>query len=240
MSKVTIMGVPFDSIKMEDALQKVIELIKRPGPALVVTPNPEMLVNSSNVKELHQALNSADLVIADGIGVIYAAKILRKPLKNRVTGIDLMTEVLGHLAKTKGSYFLFGSKPGVADKAALIINDRFKGIECVGTQHGYFSVDEEDDIIDRINKANPDVLFVGLGSPKQEVWVHSNLKRLETPVCMCIGGAIDVYSGNIDRAPKWVMKIGMEWLYRAIKEPKRFKRLLKIPVFFVKIFTVKG
>ncbi len=239
MSKVSIMGVPFDAVNINMALERVKSLMAKESSSLIVTPNPEMLVDSSRYDELKQALVEADLSIADGIGVIYGAKILNKPLKTRVTGVDLMTKILGYLSDNNGSYFLFGSKPTVAEKAALNINEKFVGITCAGTHHGYFKAADEADIISMINEAKPDVLFVGLGSPKQETWVYHNLDKLNSVVCMCIGGAIDVYSGNIQRAPKWISKIGFEWLYRAIKEPKRFKRLLKIPVFFVKIFTVR-
>ncbi len=239
MNKVSIMGVNFDALTIDMALEKVKLLIDKGTSSLIVTPNPEMLVDSSRNPKLKQALNEASLSIPDGIGVIYGAKILNKPLKTRVTGIDLMTKILGFLSESKGSYFLFGSKPDVAKKAATKINEQFTGITCAGTHHGYFKDEDEKNIISMINEAKPDVLFVGLGSPKQETWVYNNLDKLNATVCMCIGGAIDVYSGNIQRAPKWISKIGFEWLYRAIKEPKRFKRLLKIPVFFVKIFTVK-
>ncbi len=239
MNRPSIMGVSFDALNIDMALERAKHLIKQDSPALIVTPNPEMLVNSSRNPELKQALQAADLVIADGIGVIYGAKLLKKPLTTRVTGVDLMTKILGFLSENKGSYFLFGSKPGVAEQAALNINKQFTGITCVGTHDGYFKAEDEANIIAMIAQAKPDVVFVGLGSPKQEIWAYKNLAQLNSTVCMCIGGAIDVYSGNVQRAPGWICKIGFEWLYRAVKEPKRFKRLLKIPVFLVKIFTVK-
>ncbi|MDO4772181.1 MAG: WecB/TagA/CpsF family glycosyltransferase [Bacillota bacterium] len=239
MERVKLLGVGFDAVDMKEALSKVEALIREDRAALVVTPNPEMLVNASEVPELKVALNAADLVIADGIGVIYGAKMQGKPLHQRVTGIDLMTEILNSLSKSGGSYFLFGSKPGVAEQASKRIDRMFPGIRCAGYTDGYFKPEQEAGIIETINAAKPDVLFVGLGSPKQEVWAHKHLGELHAPVCMCIGGAFDVYSGNVERAPSWVMKIGFEWLYRAIKEPVRFKRLLKIPIFLVKVIKEK-
>ncbi len=239
MNKVSILGVGFDPVDLNGALNRVKELIQKDETSLVATPNPEILVNASNIPALKVALNSAGLVIADGIGVIYGAKMLKKPLKTRVTGVDLMTAVLSHLSTCGGKYFLFGSKPGVAEEARRNIDQRFDGIVCVGTRDGYFKAEEEEKIIEEINLANPDVLFVGLGSPKQELWVWENREKLKSPVCLCIGGAIDVYSGNVKRAPAWISKIGFEWLYRAIKEPKRFKRLLKIPVFLVRVLKYK-
>lgn len=240
MKKVKVLGVGFDAVDMQGALGRVIELLKKDRASLVVTPNPEMLVNASEQPSLKNALNEADLSIADGIGVIYGAKLLKKDLKTRVTGIDLMTETLRYLSKNGGSYFLFGSKPKVAEQAAKEIDRRFPGITCAGCLHGYFKEEETPEILEKINLAKPDALFVGLGSPKQELWVHAHLKELHSPVCMCIGGAIDVYSGNVERAPAWVSKIGFEWLYRAIREPKRFKRLLKIPIFLGKVLKSRG
>ncbi len=239
MSKVKILGVGFDPVSPEEAFNKVVMLLKEDKTSFIVTPNPEMLTDASNNRDLYLALNSADLSIADGIGVIYAAKILNVPLKERVTGIGLMHDILEFLGKTERTYFLFGAKPNVAVKASENIDKTYEGIKCVGVRDGYFDEKEEFKIIDEINEAKPDVLFVGLGSPKQELWVYENLKMLNASVCICIGGAIDVYSGIIKRAPKWISKIGFEWLYRAIKEPKRFKRLLKIPSFLIKVVKSK-
>ncbi len=239
MSKVKVMGIGFDPVDLDAAFAKFIKLLDEDKTNYVVTPNPEFLMEASKNKEFYIALNSADMSIADGIGVIYAAKILKKPLKTRVTGIDLMNEILRFLARTGRSYFLFGAKPGVAEMAAKNIDETYKGIKCVGYQDGYFQEKDEGKIIDKINLAKPDVLFVGLGAPKQELWVKNNLDILNASVCLCIGGAIDVHSGNVKRAPKWISKIGFEWLYRGIKEPKRFKRLIKLPLFLIKVLKVR-
>lgn len=237
MNRIHIMGVGFDPVSPKQALDRVSLFLREEKTRMVVTPNPEMLTEAQNNKELSQALNNADLVLADGIGVIYAAKILGEPLNERVTGVDLMGDILNLLAKTGKSYYLFGAKEGYADKAAENIAQKYKGARCAGVQHGYFSEKEESKIIDQINDARPDVIFVGLGSPRQEIWAEKNRRFLNTKLIMCIGGAIDVFSGKVQRAPKWVSKIGFEWLYRAIKQPTRFKRLAKLPPF---LFRVKS
>lgn len=237
MNRIHIMGVGFDPVSPKQALDKVCSFLREDGAKTVVTPNPEILTEAGKNEDLHLALNNADLVLADGIGVIYAAKILGEPLKERVTGVDLMGEILNLLAKTGRSYYLFGAKEGHAEKAAENIAKKYKGARCAGYQHGYFSEKEESRIIDQINDARPDVIFVGLGSPRQEIWAEKNRRFLNTKLIMCIGGAIDVFSGKVQRAPKWVSKIGFEWLYRAIKQPSRFKRIAKLPPF---LFKVKG
>ncbi len=239
MNKVEIMGIGFDPVGLDTAFSKFLELFKKEENSFIVTPNPEFLMEASKNKDFHTVLNSADMAIPDGVGVIYAAKILKKPLKTRVPGIDLMDEVLKFLAINGKTYFLFGAKEGVAKKAAKNIDSKYAGIKCVGIQNGYFDEKDESKIIEKINMANPDVLFVGLGAPKQEMWVHKHLKDLNSSVSLCIGGAIDVYSGGVKRAPKWVSKIGFEWLYRAIIDPKRFKRIAKLPLFLLEILKIK-
>lgn len=238
MNKVNIMGVNFDPVSPVEALEKSISFLRNDKTALIVTPNPEIIMEASKNTKLLSVLNHADLVLADGIGVIYASKILKKNLKERVTGIDLMESLLVHLSKTEKSFFLLGAKEGHAKSAADNIEKKYSGIKCVGYHHGYFE-DGDSKIIDLINDSRPDVLFVGLGSPRQEIWAYDNLKILNTSICLCIGGAIDVFGGKVKRAPKWISKIGFEWLYRLIKQPSRFKRMLKLPVFLIKVFKTK-
>lgn len=235
MKREYIMGVGFDPVSPKQALERVATFLREEKTRTVVTPNPEILNNAEKNEELNLALNNADLVLADGIGVIYAAKILGLPIKERVTGVDLMTEILKLLGATGGSYYLLGAKPGYAEKACENINRMFRGIRCAGVTDGYFSDKEESKILDKINDARPDVLFIGLGSPKQELWAERNRRFLNTKICMSIGGAIDVFSGKVQRAPKWVSKIGFEWLYRAIRQPSRFKRIAKLPPFLFKV-----
>lgn len=235
MNRIHIMGVGFDPVSPKQALDRVSLFLREDKARTVVTPNPEMLTEAAKNSDLNLALNRADLVLADGIGVIYAAKILGEPLKERVTGVDLMGEILDLLARTGKSYYLLGAKEGHAEKAVENIARKYKGARCAGYQHGYFSEKEESRILDQINDARPDIIFVGLGSPRQEIWAEKNRRFLHTKLIMCIGGAIDVFSGKVQRAPKWVSKIGFEWLYRAVKQPSRFKRIAKLPPFLFKV-----
>ncbi len=239
MKKINIMGVNFDPVSPRQALDRASSLLEEKGTSLIVTPNPEILMNAAKSPALKEVLNNSDLVLADGIGVIYAAKILKKELKQRVTGVDLMGSILDYLAKNDKSFFLLGAKEGHAKAAAEKISDKYHGIVCAGYHHGYFDHYSESKIIELINSSKPDVLFIGLGSPRQELWAYKNLDKLDTRICMCIGGAIDVYSGKVKRAPKWISKIGFEWLYRAVKEPSRFKRIVKLPVFLLKVMNAK-
>lgn len=239
MNRVNIMGIGFDPVNEQEALDRVVAFLRLDKTSLVVTPNPEMINEAMQNSELHSVLNSADLVLPDGIGVIYAAKILGKPLNTRVTGVDLMEKVLSYLAKTEKTFFLLGAKEGYAELAANNIELTNKGLRCVGFHHGYFDEKDESKIINMINDSRPHVLFIGLGSPRQEIWANEHKKILNTKVCMCVGGAIDVYAGKVSRAPKWVSRIGFEWLYRTIKQPSRLSRIAKLPGFMLKVVRSK-
>ena len=196
--------------------------IKSGRPHFIATPNPEIIIAAQNDNELKKTINSADLCLPDGMGVLAASKFLKIPLLERVTGVDLMLEIL-RSAKEKGyKVFLLGSAPGVAEDAAR----KLPGVNIAGIHHGYFKDADEKEVIEKIKHSRPDVLFVGLGAPRQEFWTAKHYKHLGVPVCMVIGGSLDVISGKAKRAPEIVQKLGGEWFYRLIKEPKRWKRQL--------------
>lgn len=224
-----ILGVEFDNLNMEEAASKALELMEQRRSAYVVTPNPEIVWMCRDNAALKEAVASADLVVPDGIGVIYGARILGTPLKERVPGIDLGTKLFERLAGRGGSLYLLGAKPGVAEKAAETVSGRFPGIKICGTADGYFKDDEP--VIEKINAAAPDLLLVCLGAPKQETWMHKNAARLNVGLMMGLGGVLDVFAGTVQRAPESWQKLGLEWLYRLIKQPSRIKRMIKLPVF---------
>ncbi|MFH1710256.1 MAG: polysaccharide pyruvyl transferase CsaB [bacterium] len=222
--RISILGVGIDNLKMEDAVKKAEELLSSKDPGLIVTPNPEMIMASLKDVELREIINSAYLSVADGVGLMVAGRMLGRRFKQRIAGIDLMME----LVKKGRRIFLFGGKEGVASDAAKNLN-----ANVVGTFHGYSMNDQL--VIDSIKKAKPDILFVGLGSPKQEKWAAKHLKELGVPLVMCVGGSLDVISGHVKRAPFIMRRIGIEWLWRLITEPKRGRRMLVIPAFILKI-----
>ena len=204
--------------------------------AYIVTPNPEIVWSARKNEALSNALNGAGMVLADGVGITIGARILGTPLQGgRVPGIDFATALLAEMATFGGSVFLFGAKPGVAEEAGERLKVAHPGLVIAGTADGYFTDDEP--IINSINSAKPDAVFVCLGSPKQELWMAENLARLDTKICAGLGGSLDVYAGAVKRAPVFFQKTGLEWFYRLVREPRRIKRIAKLPLF---VFAVMG
>lgn len=227
--RIGIMGVGFDNVTMAEALDKARELMALPGAQYVVTPNAEIVYEAMHNEELCKLINGADLVLPDGAGVVLASKILKKPLKEKVAGVDFADNLLGVLARTGGSAYLLGSKPGVAELAAERMLVKHPGLTIAGMADGYFK--DEAAVVAKINAAKPDFLFVCLGAPKQELFMVNHRHELEVKLMAGLGGSLDSFAGTVKRAPKWMIKLSLEWLYRLIKEPKRFKRMLRLPKF---------
>ncbi|QUH18742.1 WecB/TagA/CpsF family glycosyltransferase [Alkaliphilus sp. B6464] len=236
----SILGVKFDIVNEDEALEKLMNFLEEDSSLKkVYTPNPEIVMLAQDDKELFRILSEADLVLADGIGVILASKIKGLELKDRVTGVDTMDKLLKYCGQKGKSIFIFGSKPGIAELACKNIEKKYEGIKIAGYHHGYFSENDEDEIINKINGVNPDVLFVCLGAPKQEKWIDKNKDRLNCSLAMGVGGSVDVYAGVAKRAPIAFQKLGLEWFYRLLKEPWRFKRMLVLPKFLIKFIVTK-
>ena len=232
MSRINILGVGFDSMSKDEAVKFALQIIEQRRGGYMVTPNPEIVMESWKTPELKTAVTEADLVIPDGVGIIHAANILKTPLKERLPGIDVTTSILECMARDGKSVFLLGAKPGVAEKAAEAMKKQFPGLVICGTQDGYFKDDAP--VIEMINEAKPDFLLVCLGAPKQEIWMASNAGKLNVGFMGGLGGTLDVFAGVTKRAPEMWQKLGLEWLYRCIKEPWRFKRAAKLPKFLFK------
>lgn len=227
--RIDVLGVGFDNINMEQAVSKAIEMLETEGAKYVVTPNPEIVWLCREDNKLNTIVNNASLVLADGIGIIYGAKILGRPIKARVPGCDFAQELFKRIAGTDKTVYLLGAKPGVAEMAADNLKKTYPELNIVGCADGYFKND--DDPVEKINAVSPDVLLVCLGCPKQEYWMSNNKDRLNVKLMAGLGGSLDVFAGTMQRAPvKW-QKLGLEWLYRLIKDPKRIKRMIKLPAF---------
>jgi len=235
--KIDVIGVGFDNITLEEAAECAMELANSRSSAYVVTPNPEIVMNANKNPELMVALNEADLVLPDGIGVVYSAKIIGTPINQRVPGIDFASLFMEKLSKKNGSVYLFGAKPGVAEVAAQKLQEKYPGLEIVGTHDGYF--DDDSEIIEDIANSSPDFLVVCLGSPKQEIWMKANKDKLNCGVMAGLGGCLDVFAGNVDRAPEKWQNMGLEWLYRLVKEPSRIGRMIKLPGILFKAYGQK-
>lgn len=235
VKKVNILGAMVQKLTMEEAADIAMSFFSSEGGKVIYTPNSEIILYASKKKnkEFMPKLNSADLMIADGIGVVYGAKMLRNPLPERVAGFDLLKTIFPRMAKEGNSVYLLGSKPGVADKAAENLREEYPGLVVVGTHDGYFKDDSE--VIEDINLKKPDLLLVCLGFPKQENWIYENREKLQVKAMIGAGGCLDVFSGTVERAPEFYCKHGLEWFYRLKKEPWRFMRMTALPVFALKV-----
>lgn len=248
MDSIKIFNLRVDNITLDEAAAIVEKFLMEDKLKTIYTPNTEIVMAAKDDRDIRDIINDGDLVTPDGIGLIYGSRIKKKPLKERVTGFDLSIKIL-EIANEKGySLFLLGGKEGVAKVAGENIIKKYPNIKLVGYHHGYFkgshighnNHEEELSIIHRINEVKPDIIFVGLGFPKQEIWIDANKNRLKGKVIIGNGGTMDILSGNAKRAPEVFQKLGLEWLYRLIKEPSRIRRQMVIPKFMLYILFSKN
>lgn len=231
MDTVNILGVNVSMLNIEGAVSRIMEMLGEDGTHTVFTPNSEIVMNAYKDDEFRALLNRADMLVADGIGLVYASRIVKKPIAERAAGFDIAMSLMPRLAESGKSLFLFGSKPGTAERAAEILVGRNPGLKIAGCRNGYFKPEETDTIVDEINASGADVVFVCLGAPAQEKWIDANRGRLNAKVLMGLGGSLDAVTGDMPRAPEWWCNHGVEWLYRLLKQPKRFFRMLALPKF---------
>jgi len=241
--RIRILDVPVDMVNNEEAMSVFRELMKTDGCSLIVTPNSEIIVNTSKDSELKHIIEEADLVIPDGIGLVYASRIMGVPLRERVTGIDFLEQILKYLEQTGQSIFFLGSKPasgdipGVAELAAEKMVEKYQGLKIAGTHHGYFKEPDEDQIVEEINASGADFLCAAMGSPKQEKFVSNHKEQLKVKGAIGVGGSLDVWAGTLKRAPEFYCRHGLEWLYRFIQQPSRYKRMAALPLFMIKVIV---
>lgn len=231
VGRTEILGVTFDSVTLDEAVDRAMALLDQEGPHLVATPNPEIVQLAQRDPEFARVLADAALVIPDGVGVVYAAKILGRSLKGRVPGIEFASALMGRLAETGRRLFLLGAKPGVAELAAANLAVEYPGLVICGTHDGYFQQDEP--VAEAIRQARADVVFVCLGAPKQEKWIAANGAGTGARLLVGLGGSLDVFAGQVKRAPEAFQKLGLEWFYRLCKQPSRIARMARLPLFLV-------
>lgn len=229
--KIDILGVAIDNVVTEEAVSLGVALMDKPGFHYVVTPNPEFILAAKKDAQFSSALGGADLSLPDGIGVIYASKILGRPLKGRATGVDFAQGLMASMALSEKKLFLLGAKPGVAEQAAQNLRASHPGLIICGTNDGYFN--EDGPVVEKIKTSGADVVFVCLGAPKQELWMKKNGAATGASLAVGLGGCLDVFAGNVQRAPVAMQKAGLEWLYRLYKEPQRIGRMAKLPMILV-------
>jgi len=236
-TRLSILDVPVDAVDMESALEKVRDMLADDKTNIIVAVNPEKVIAAQKNPDLLSALNNATLVIPDGIGVVVAARILARRSMERVPGSDLMPAICGLAVDENKSIFLYGAKPEIVSEAADELQERYPGLKVAGTQHGYVSEDEMAQLVESINVSGADILFVGLGSPRQELWMSRFQESLEVKVCQGVGGTFDALCGYPKRAPQFMQKLHLEWLYRLVTQPKRAHRQLALPRFAIQVFT---
>ena len=230
--KKEILGITFDDLTREEAAQAGAALLAEDKFHYVVTPNPEFILTAEKDSDFRRVLNGADLVLPDGIGVVYSAKLQGTPLKGRVPGIEFAADMLICLNGMGGRLYLLGAKPGVAEEAGRRILNQYPNITLCGTQDGYF--EDEEEVLLKVAAARPDLLFVCLGAPKQEKWMARWGRHTGARLAIGLGGALDVFAGKTERAPESWQKLGLEWAYRLKKEPQRAGRMAKLPLVLVK------
>ncbi|HEX3025627.1 MAG TPA: WecB/TagA/CpsF family glycosyltransferase [Clostridia bacterium] len=237
MPKIKVLNIEFDNLTLDEAAGRVMEFAQGDTPRIVVTPNAEIAECCYQNEQLSRAVAAADMAVPDGISVVMASKILGRPLKTRLPGIDLARMLFPMMIRKNLSLYLLGAKPDVAAKAAKNLQTEFPGLRIAGIQHGYFKND--DAVIEAVNRSGADVLFVAMGFPRQEIWMAENRDQLRVGVMLGLGGSLDVFAGEVRRAPDFFIRLNLEWLYRLIKQPSRFGRMLKLPRYLLRAIGVR-
>ncbi len=231
--KIDVLGIPFDAVTMKQAVQKAIELIESKTAHYVVTPNAEIVHACLKNEALAKAVKSASLIIPDGAGVVLGSEKLGRPLPEKVAGVDLIQNLLPYIEKSGKKLFLLGGKPGVPEIAEKNILKKFPNMIICGTRNGY---DIDDAIVTKqICDSGADVVIVCLGAPKQELWMVKNKKNVGHALMLGLGGAIDIFAGTAKRAPKFFINLRLEWFYRLLMNPSRYKRMMDLPRFMGEI-----
>lgn len=239
MNFCNILGVPFANISPDEAVCNIVKYLNGNDKHMVFTPNPEMVMEACKNPEFMTILNKSTMNVPDGIGVVYASRLTKNPIAQRVAGYDMMLGVFDKIKGTDKKVYFFGGAPGIAERAKKAIEERFPGINIVGCANGYFDEKREKEIIAEINELKPDLLLVGIGFPKQEKWIYDHLNELNIKVGVGVGGCFDGWCGNVPRAPEFFVNHGLEWFYRLMKQPSRIGRMMQLPLFMLKVLGCK-
>lgn len=233
-NKISMLGAKIHNVTMEDAMTAVDGFIREEGLHQIITLNAEILYQAQENERLLQLINKADLVTPDGSGIVWGADYLGMPLKERVSGIDLLWEICRAAPEKGWRIYLLGAAPGVADKAAANLKVKYPGISIVGVRNGYFDINNKEEIqnvLEDVQQAAADVLFIAMGAPRQEYFIEDYGKDFGVKVAIGVGGSFDVVAGVVKRAPVFMQKMGIEWLWRLLCQPSRWKRMMNLPRF---------
>lgn len=235
IEKIPILDIPISKLTLSQVLETATDYLKQPACHMIFTPNSEMLMVAQKDPELKMVLQQGDVVVPDGIGVVIASRLLGHGLPERVTGFDIMQSFLDMGNQHNYSVYFLGGKPGITDIMVEKIQKRYPHLKICGHYHGYFDAKEENAILEEINQLKPDFLFVALGMGKQEKWIYANREKVNSHIAIGVGGSFDVLAGKVKRAPAFFQKAGLEWFYRLVQEPWRYKRMMALPYFILKV-----
>ncbi len=237
MTSTHILGIRIDDVTLQAALAQVRMYLREGGFHQIATVNPEFIVIAQNDAEFRKTLDTCTLNVPDGVGVLWAARRLGAPLAERVAGQEMVDGIAALAAESGMRIFFLGAREGIAERAAGILCERHSGLVIAGCYAGSPAREEEDEIVARVNAANAEILFVAYGPPRQELWISRNSPRLNVKIAMGVGGTFDTIAGIVPRAPHWMRRLGFEWTYRLMREPRRFKRQMRIPYFMWLVVT---
>lgn len=235
--KEKILGIQVSTLNYEELINEIDEKIKKNEKSKIIAVNPEKIMMAQNDPNLRDLINSSTYQIPDGIGVVLASKLTKGNIRSRVTGIGMMEQLLELANRRSYKIFFYGAKEEVVKLARDNIHEKYPNIRISGYLNGYIS--DNDKIVEEINRECPNIIFVALGSPRQELWIKNNFERLNVQVFQGVGGSFDVFSGTVKRAPAIFQKFGLEWLYRLISQPSRIKRQLALPRFLLSVLKDK-
>ncbi len=232
------MGVRFSTRSFQETVADLTNRIEANQSTHVVTANPEIVMIAREDERLQKILERA-YVVPDGIGIVYAAKWLNQPITERITGIELLEALMAKANERKWKVYLLGASPESNRLARERLAERYPQAQLVGSRDGYFREEDEPQIVREITALQPDILFVAMGAPRQEEWITAYREQLQVPLTMGVGGSFDVIGGRVKRAPVFWQKLHLEWFYRLLKQPSRWKRQLAIPLFVLTVWREK-
>ncbi|UCZ52712.1 WecB/TagA/CpsF family glycosyltransferase [Bacillus shivajii] len=238
MESINILGLKISKLTQQQTVMKILSSVQRKKRMFVVTANPEIVMCAHEEEDYYRILQTADIITPDGIGVVKGARILGERIPERVAGYDLFLKLLKEANEKELSIYLLGAKEIVLAKSVDVIKKDFPNVNIVGHHHGYFNLHDET-IVNEIKDKNPDFVFVALGFPRQEEWISRHISNFEKGVFIGLGGSFDVIAGETLRAPDIWIKLNVEWLYRLIKQPSRWRRMLSLPHFIIKVLGQK-
>jgi N-acetylglucosaminyldiphosphoundecaprenol N-acetyl-beta-D-mannosaminyltransferase len=240
IERVNILGYPVTRLSIDGFITQIEQFIRSRKPHYVAMVNAAKLVKMRSDRELEESVLAADLIGADGVPVVWVSRLFGNPLPGRVNGTDLMHELLKKADEKSYRIFFFGATEDVLQKVLAVVRKDYPGVQVAGSHHGYFVSHEEPAIVDKIKQSQPDILFIAFGTPKKELWVKRFLHAMDVPVIHGVGGSFDVLAGVIPRAPLWMQRNGLEWLFRLSQEPRRmWRRYLVTNMVFITLVLLE-